>query len=138
VPRTFRLDVVTPDRIALSEDVFSLVAPGAEGSFGVLAGHAPMVAELTIGPLRYRAANGVEDVMAVSGGFLEVGGNHVTVLADSAERSSEIDVERARRARDRAREQLRALGDSPDQREVRQNDSAVQRAQNRLRIAGRE
>src|SRR3712207_3789965 len=98
--RSFKLDVVTPDRVVLSEDVVSVVAPGAQGSFGVLAGHAPMVAELGIGQLQYRTADGDEDIMAISGGFLEVGAGHVTVLADAAERAREIDVERALRARD--------------------------------------
>jgi F-type H+-transporting ATPase subunit epsilon len=131
--RQFRLDVVTPDRVVLSENVVSLVAPGAEGSFGVLAGHAPMLAELTIGQLRFRTGSGEEDVMAVSGGFLEIGAGQVTVLADSAERSAEIVVERARRARERAR----AATEHQDEREAKLNDLALHRAQNRIRTAGR-
>src|SRR5436309_5129345 len=105
MPGTFRLDVVTPDRVVMGEDVVSLIAPGAEGSFGVLAGHAPMVAELTVGQLRYRTPAGAEELLAVSGGILEVGRHHVTVLADAAERAQDIDVDRALRARERAREQ---------------------------------
>src|SRR5438105_6722542 len=126
----FRLDVVTPDRVVMGEDVVSLVAPGALGSFGVLTGHAPMVAELGIGPLRYRTPAGQEETVAVSGGFLEVARNRVVVLADAAERANEIDVERAVRARDRARE-------AADPHDAEQNRAALARAENRLRIAGR-
>jgi F-type H+-transporting ATPase subunit epsilon len=135
--RLFQLDVVTPDRVVMSEPVRSVVAPGSEGSFGVLAGHAPMVAELTVGQLRYVPETGPEEIMAVSGGFLEVGRGQVTVLADSAERAQEIDVERAIRARERAREEARHLAEHYDENQSRVNEFALQRASNRLRTAGR-
>lgn len=135
--RLFQLDVVTPDRVVMSEPVRSVVAPGAEGSFGVLAGHAPMVAELTIGQLRYQPESGPEETLAVGGGFLEVGQGQVTVLADSAERAQEIDVERAIRARERAREQARQLAEHFDENQSKLNEFALQRASNRLRTAGR-
>jgi F-type H+-transporting ATPase subunit epsilon len=135
--RLFQLDVVTPDRVVMSEPVASVVAPGSEGSFGVLAGHAPMVAELTIGQLRYRTQTGTEEVMAITGGFLEVGRGQVTVLADTAERAQEIDVERAIRARERAREQARQLAERYDENQAKLNEFALQRASNRLRTAGR-
>jgi F-type H+-transporting ATPase subunit epsilon len=135
--RLFQLDIVTPDRVVMSEPVRSMVAPGSEGSFGVLAGHAPMVSELTIGQLRYLPESGPEEIMAVSGGFLEVGGGQVTVLADAAERAQEIDVERAIRARERAREQARQLAEHFDETQSKINEFALQRAANRLRTAGR-
>src|SRR6187200_1545508 len=116
--RLFQLDVVTPDRIVMSEPVSSMVAPGSEGSFGVLAGHAPMVAELTVGQLRYRSQAGAEEVIAISGGFLEVGRDQVTVLADAAERAQEIDVERAIRARDRARDLARQQAEHLDENQL--------------------
>src|SRR5262249_44798959 len=135
--RAFRLEVVTPDKVALNEDVVSVVAPGSEGSFGVLAGHAPMVAELTIGRLNYRTPGGAEEIMAISGGFLEVGRDHVMVLADSAERSTDIDVERALRALERAREQARLVTEQRDEAQLATQQAAITRAENRLRTVGR-
>jgi len=96
-----------------------------------------MVAELTIGQLRYRSQTGAEEVMAISGGFLEVGRDQVTVLADTAERAQEIDVERAIRARDRARELARQQAERLDENQTKLAEFALQRAANRLRTAGR-
>jgi len=132
----FRLDVVTPDRVVLSEEVNSLVAPGAEGYLGVLPHHAPLVTELGVGTLTYRAVSGFSGALAVSGGFMEVGRERTTVLADAAERAEDIDVDRARRARDQARERLRALSDQADPEERAEAQAALERATNRLRVAG--
>lgn len=134
--RTFQVDVVTPDRVVLSDTATSLVAPGSEGSFGVLANHSPLLAELAPGELRFRRDSAEEVRLAVGGGFLQVFNNEVSVLADTAERAEEIDVERARLARDRARTHLQQAEAEADaeQRELAQ--AALDRAQNRLRVAG--
>lgn len=131
----FRLDVVTPDRVVLSEEVNSLVAPGVDGYLGVLPHHAPLVTELGIGVLTFRPRSGPQTAVAVAGGFMEVGRERTTVLADAAELAAEIDVERARRARDRARERLRALQEGAEPGERAEATAELQRALNRLKVA---
>ena len=95
MPRTFRLQIVTPDRVILDGPVTSVTAPGVEGYFTVLAGHAPLVAELEIGELRYRDEQGDEHLLALHAGFLQVARDRTTILADAAERPDEIDLVRA-------------------------------------------
>ena len=82
--KTFNLEIVTPDRVVLSEKVVSVVAPGALGYFGVLANRAPMLTELAAGHLDFIRADETSGVVTISGGFAEVLHNHVTVLADTA------------------------------------------------------
>ncbi len=106
MPKTIKLDVVTPDRQALSQEVFSLVLPGLAGSFGVLPGHVPMVAALHPGVLKFTGPEG-ETVYAIGGGYVEVKPDRVVVLADTAERADEIDLETARRTRQQALTQLK-------------------------------
>lgn len=133
--RTFKLEVITPDRVVVSDDeVASVVAPGSEGYFGVLANHAPAMAELRIGKLTFRRADGASDVMAIGGGFVQVFENTVSVLAESAELAKEIDVERAERAKKRAEERLAAGGPDVD---MARAEAALERALNRLHVAGR-
>src|SRR4051812_39320039 len=107
--RTFRLQIVTPERVLMDGPVTSVIAPGSMGQFGVLAGHAPFVTELGIGELKYRDPDGAEQILAVHGGFFQVSNDRATVLADAAERPEEIDLERARRAQERAREEQRRV-----------------------------
>jgi len=102
------LEVVTPERLVLSQEVEEVVAPGREGQFGVLPGHRPFFTILTIGELMYRV-KGKEHYMALSGGFAEVLPDRVIVLAETAELASEIDVERAKKAKERAEERLKEL-----------------------------
>ncbi len=105
--KTFKLEIVTPERVVLSlDDVVSVVLPGAEGSFGVLANHAPLMAELEAGELDLTRADGTTDAAAVFGGFVEVMNNKVTVLAPASELCEEIDRERAAQAVERAKERL--------------------------------
>jgi len=131
--RILNLEIVTPDRVVLKERAVSVIAPGVIGSFGVLPSHAPLLSELAVGELRYRTEGGKEDRLAVGGGFFQVFNNEVTVLADTAERPEEIDVERARAALQRARETLADLTLPAKAREDAQ--AALDRAQNRLRLA---
>ena len=100
------IELVTPERHVLAEeDVDVVIAPGNEGELAVLPQHAPLVTELRPGVIVWRRG-GEEEILAVSGGFLEVLGDTVTVLADTSERSEDIDLERAQEARDRALEAI--------------------------------
>jgi len=106
---SIKLEVVTAERIVYTEDVDTIIAPGAEGQLGILPHHAPLMTILQSGELVVRRGND-EDVMAISGGFLEVRPDRVIVLADQAERAEEIDEERAAAAKQRAEERLRQRG----------------------------
>lgn len=105
--QSLTLRIITPERIALDESVDSVRIPGLDGSIGILPRHAPMVAALDAGLLRYKQ-RGVERVLFVSGGFAEVRANTVRVVCEAGERPADIDPERARAAEKRARERLDA------------------------------
>lgn len=126
---TIQLELVTPERVLVSEEVDEVVAPGYEGEFGVLPDHTPYLVILSIGVLHYRKDGDVRKV-AVGGGFAEVGSERMVVLADVAEKGSEIDVDRAGKARDRAEAALRDL--SMDDSKYREASLALQRALARL------
>lgn len=130
---TIRLEVVTPERVVLEDDVDIVVARGAEGDLGVLHGHEPMITPLSIGEMMYRA-DGEEHILAIAGGFLEVRPDKVVVLADVAERSDEIDRERAEEARRRAEEDLAEHRGTELE---AQAAAQLQKALLRLRVAGR-
>jgi F-type H+-transporting ATPase subunit epsilon len=130
----FTLEIVTPEKVVYSGQVESLQAPGSEGSFGVLAGHMLLLTSLQMGMLRFAEEGGGESRMAVSGGFAEVGREQVTVLAETAERAEEIDVERAHSSRQRAEERLASRHEEQID-EVRAR-MALSRALNRLKLAG--
>jgi F-type H+-transporting ATPase subunit epsilon len=126
-----RLEIVTPERLVLEEDVEIVVARGAEGDIGILHGHEPLVTQLATGELMFRT-NGEEQHMAISGGFLEVRPDKVVVLADVAERSEEIDRERAERARERAEA---ALTENRGTQLEAEAAASLQKALLRLRVA---
>ena len=105
---TIRLELVTPERLVLSEEVDEVVLPGYEGEFGVLPGHTQFLAILNIGILWYRIGSAIKKI-ALCGGFSEVTHERVVVMADTAERAEEIDMARAHRARDRAEARLKEL-----------------------------
>lgn len=105
------VEVVAAERTVLSEDADEVLAPTPEGQVGILPRHAPLLTLLAPGELRLRRGT-EETIVAIGGGFMEVGGNRVVVLADSAERAEEIDVARAEEARRRAAARLTAH--SPD------------------------
>lgn len=133
MPETLHLEVVTPQRVVLRERVEAVVVPSSNGYLGILANHAPMVTVLGLGIVQFGRFHGPKRKMAVSGGFLEVSRNRVTVLADTAELAEEIDVVRARSARERAVERLRRQAANVD---VARAERALARALNRLRVAG--
>ena len=99
------LEVVTPDRLVVKETVDIVMAIGALGEFGILPNHIPFLTTLQPGELRYRK-DGQLEYMAVTGGFAEVSNNKVTILAEAAERAGEIDIDRAKRAKERAEKRL--------------------------------
>jgi F-type H+-transporting ATPase subunit epsilon len=101
-----RLEVVTPQKQVVSEDAQIVVAPGVIGEFGVLVGHTPFMTALDVGTIRFTDAQGQEHSVFVSGGFAEALPDKVTVLAESAERSRDIDLERAKAALERAQKRL--------------------------------
>ncbi|MCG2830312.1 MAG: F0F1 ATP synthase subunit epsilon, partial [Desulfobacteraceae bacterium] len=100
------LEVVTPEKSVVSEEAKIVVAPGSLGEFGVLIGHTPFLSTLKVGSLRYMDANNVERYVFISGGFAEALPGKVTVLAESAERRRDIDLERAKSAMERAQKRL--------------------------------
>ncbi|PWU09771.1 MAG: F0F1 ATP synthase subunit epsilon [Terriglobia bacterium] len=122
------LEVVTPERELVHEQVAEVQVPGKDGYMGVLPGHAPLLSELGTGALAY-VTGGRRHVLAVHGGFLEVIEDHVRVLADAAERAEEIDVERARVSQRRAQQQASAMADGADAL------AALARAQTRIAVA---
>jgi F-type H+-transporting ATPase subunit epsilon len=105
LPTTITLEIVTPDRALASEEVDEVQLPGAEGYFGVLPGHTPLLASLQVGELWYRIGS-EKRYLAVAFGFVEVRPDMVTVLAQVAERAEDIDIERAEAARKRAEERV--------------------------------
>ena len=135
-----QVDIVTPDEHAYQGPANGVRVPGVEGSFEVRKDHAPLIAALGIGPLivktkdahEYADMHNDRIVFATSGGFLEIVENKVTVLAETVEPASEIDVERAETAEERARHRLED-GANGDERE--KHEAARERARNRLRVA---
>lgn len=99
--KKFLLEIYTPDKLLLSKEVESVVATSVDGEFGVLYGHVPLLTSLDIGEIRFRDGKQVE-YGAVAGGFAEVTGKKVTILAEAAELARHIDVDRAERAKERA------------------------------------
>ena len=129
----YHLEIVTPEGTRYSGSVERLQAPGTQGSFGVLARHAPMIASLKVGALHFVEEGGGDPrQLACGGGFVEVLGDRVTVLAETAEFGTDIDLARAEASRDRARERLRQIEEVDRTRA----ETALARAINRIHIAG--
>ena len=125
---TFSLRIVSPEGDVLKEDVEFVVLPGGLGELGILPNHAPLIAGMEVGVIRY-TLNGTVKRMAVTGGFVEVIENSAIVLADTAVRSEEIDVTRAVEARERAKKRLAARSNEID---VRRAELALRRALARI------
>jgi F-type H+-transporting ATPase subunit epsilon len=128
------LELATPTRMVVAETVDEVVVPGSEGYFGVLPGHAPLLATLGIGELTYRIGRDERHV-AVAGGFAEVRNDKVIVLADTAEHPQDIDRARAERARERAEQRL--SGRLQDEIDYVRAGAALARALTRIQVAGR-
>jgi len=129
-----KLEIVTPEKSVVSEDVQIVMAPGVLGEFGVLIGHTPFMTTLRLGTICYVDAAGKEHLVFISGGFAEALPDKVTVLAESAEHRSQIDIERAKSALERAQERLakEEEGQTIDRERAK---AAMERAMHRLKIA---
>lgn len=130
--KTFPLEILTLQKLFLRDEARFVIAPGQEGVFEILANHAPFVFALKPGALRMRLPTGQDQCVAVGSGFLVVERDRTTVLTRSAERPEEIDVERARRAKERAERRLQQ--DSMDI-DLTRAQAALQRALARLKVA---
>jgi F-type H+-transporting ATPase subunit epsilon len=131
--KIFPFEILTLQKLFLREEVRFVIAPGQEGVFEILPDHAPFVFALKPGALRIRTSDRKDSCVAVGNGFLIVQKERTTVLARSAERPEEIDVERARQAKERAEERLRLRTPGID---FVRAQAALQRALARLEVAG--
>lgn len=132
LPTHLELQIVTPDRLIVHEQVDEVQIPGSEGYFGVLPGHTPLLASLTVGELWYRKGQ-EKTYLAIAFGFAEVLPDRVTILARLAERAEDIDVERAEAARQRAEERLTHKSDVDYERAR----AALLKSLTRLQVASR-
>jgi F-type H+-transporting ATPase subunit epsilon len=128
---TFKLEIVTPEKKVVDTPATEAQIPGKNGYLGILPGHAPLITELAVGEISYRAEAG-EQRLAVAWGFAEVLPDRVTILAETAERPSEIDVERASRAKKQAEEHLASSNTPAD---VAHCLNAIRKAETRLEVA---
>lgn len=129
---TLVLEVVTPERKVFEETVDMVTAKGVEGELGILPNHIPFVTPLQIAPLTVKKQGQPDRQIAVHGGFMEVRKNKVVILAESAELPEDIDVDRAKAAKQRAEERLRVKQSEID---FRRAELALQRAMNRLNVS---
>jgi len=132
LPTEIHLDIVTPDRLVAHDSVSSVTIPGKNGYLGILPGHAPLLTELAPGELVYTRA-GAKHAIAVNWGFAEVLPDRVIVLAESAERAEEINLERAEKAKARAEDCLKRF-DDPEV-DMERAREALRRAMARLETA---
>ena len=129
---SIRLEVVTPEKSVVSESAQIVMAPGSMGEFGVLTGHTPFLTTLKTGALKYKDESGRERFVFVSSGFAEALPDRVTVLAESAERRKDIDVQRAESAVERAEKRLQTGGKDVDYLRAK---AALLRAISRIQLA---
>ena len=138
MPPTFQLQVATQEGLVLSDEVAAVVVPGVEGYLGIMAHHAPLVTEIGVGELKVTHPDDSISHYAVAGGILEVLDNRVLFLADTAEESEQIDIERAREAQQRAARRLEGAGaEDVSQLDLERARVALMRALNRLHVASR-
>jgi len=129
--KLFHIEIITPEKVLVSEDIESLEAPGVSGEFQILADHTPFLTGLKTGPVIF-SKSGRKTFISISGGFCEVQPEKAVILAHTAEHSGEIDVKRAEAARDRALKRLES--DDPDV-DMKRAEAALARALNRLKVA---
>ncbi|HEY9576491.1 MAG TPA: F0F1 ATP synthase subunit epsilon [Pseudobacillus sp.] len=129
--KTFKVSIVTPDGPVYESDVEMVSAKAQSGELGILPGHIPMVAPLQVGAVRLNKGAGKPDLVAVSGGFLEVRPDQVTILAQAAETAENIDIARAKEAKLRAENRL---GNKQDNIDFKRAELALKRAVNRIDV----
>ena len=130
-PDRIMLEIATPDRLVLSQEIDEVILPSIDGYMGVRPGHAPLLAGLNVGEISYRSGT-EERHLACSGGFAEVQGDSVSILAETAEPAEEIDVERAKEAQQRAADRLKA---DLSENEFRRAEVSLKKAVSRLRVS---
>jgi F-type H+-transporting ATPase subunit epsilon len=130
---TFELEIVTPSRLLVRDAAEEAQIPGSSGYLGILPGHAPLITELAVGVITYKAG-GATHTLSVAWGFMEVLPDKVTILAEAAERPQEIDVARAQEAKNRAEALLKSNDPNLEVDYARAED-ALQRAETRLKVA---
>ncbi len=135
INKNFQLDIVTPANTVYSGEIQSFTAPGVVGNFQVLFNHAPLLSLIGVGEVKVIKTNGAKILFAISGGFVEVKSNKVILLAESAERSDEINIARAEKSKKRADERLASKDKSLDPERAR---VALYRSINRLKIASKK
>jgi F-type H+-transporting ATPase subunit epsilon len=128
---TFQLEIVTPTKLLVKEATEEAQIPGLSGYLGILPGHAPLITELGVGMITYKAS-GATHTLAVAWGFAEVLPGKLTILAEAAERPQEIDTGRAQKAKERAEDLLKSNRLDVD---YARAEDALQRADNRLSVA---
>ncbi|HEY4904872.1 MAG TPA: F0F1 ATP synthase subunit epsilon [Candidatus Sulfotelmatobacter sp.] len=130
---SFQLEIVTPEKKVVDTAAVEAQIPGKNGYLGILPGHAPLITELSVGEITYRT-DSTEHVLAVAWGFAEVLPDKVTILAETAERPSEINADRARQAKERAEQRLTSSNTEVD---VDRALDSLHRAETRLDVAGK-
>src|SRR5215472_10575747 len=132
MPAALQFEIVTPERLVAQGTAEEIQIPGKNGYLGILPGHAPLLTELGVGEISYRSGRD-SGHLAVAWGFAEVLPHKVTILAETAERAEDIDVARARAAKQRAEEELRKAGTGGDA----HAQAALQRANTRIEVASK-
>jgi F-type H+-transporting ATPase subunit epsilon len=128
---TFQLEIVTPEKVVVRDTAEEMQIPGKSGYLGVLPGHAPLITELAVGEITYRRGGDTQR-LAVAWGFAEVLPDKVTILAETAEKASEIDVSRAQEAKKRAEQRLTTSNTEVD---ATRAENALKRAETRIEVA---
>ncbi|HZR27551.1 MAG TPA: F0F1 ATP synthase subunit epsilon [Terriglobales bacterium] len=131
---TIQLEIVTPDRMIVSDQAEEIQIPGKSGYLGILPGHAPLITEIAVGEITYRKGSETKH-LAVAWGFAEVLPEKVTILAETAERAADIDLARAQEARQRAEARLKQGGADLD---YGHEEDALKRAQTRIDVAAKK
>lgn len=132
--KEINVEIITPSKLAFRGEVKSVSVPGSSGNFQVLFNHAPLLSSLEVGRIKFEDLEGKEVELAVSGGTIEVNNNKVLILADSIESKEEIDIDRAKRAYERAKDRLSV--NRKNDIDVIRAEAALQRALNRLKFVG--
>ena len=130
---TLQIEIVTPERLLVSEQATEVQVPGTSGYLGILPGHAPLITELRSGELSYRRPDGNIERLALHWGFAEVLPDKITILAERAEKAAEIDIEVARRQQEMGEEQLKDPNANKEE-ALR----LIERAKTRLEVASRD
>ncbi len=130
---TFQVEIVTPEKLVVKDSAEEMQIPGKNGYLGILPGHAPLITELAVGEICYRNGGNTQH-LAVAWGFAEVLPDRVTILAETAERPEEIDIQRAEQAKQHAEQELK---DGKTEADFTRAESDLQRAETRLEVGGK-